>query len=63
MLSSVDPESGYGLLSCYHAFPDIIFSVCQTIVFKFLEKVLGKGYCLTVSYVLNGINKLHVLLN
>lgn len=58
VLSSVHPESGYGLLPCDHAFPDIIFSV-----FKFLEKVLGKGYCLTISYVLNGTNKLHVLLN
>jgi hypothetical protein len=36
------PESGYDLLACFLAFPDIIYNMCQAIVFTLVcpEKVL-----------------------
>lgn len=45
VLSPVCPESGYVLLPCFPAFPDIIYTMCQAIVFKLVypEKSLVKG--------------------
>jgi hypothetical protein len=44
------PESGYSLLLGVCALPDIIYYVCQAIVFKLdsPEKVLGKGYSVNI---------------
>ena len=46
------PESVYGVLLCFHAFPDIIYSMCQAIVFKLVcpEKVLAKDCCINLLY-------------
>lgn len=51
---SVYPEYGYGLLPCFHTFPDIINSICQATVFKFVypEKVLGMDFSVNIYYAL-----------
>lgn len=57
VLSSLCHESGYGLLFCFHAFPAIIYSTCQAIMFKFVcpEKILGKDCSVNIDYVLTNI--------
>lgn len=61
----VYPESGYGLLPCFDAFPDIIHCLRQTIVFRLIcpEKVLlcqhlacTLWYLLTCLFFLNSSN-------
>lgn len=49
----VCPEFEYVLMPCFHTFPDIIFSLCWTAVFKLVysEKVLGKGFSVIIHYV------------
>lgn len=48
------PESEYGLLSFFCAFPDIIYRMYQTMVFKLVcpEKDLGRAALLIVSICL-----------
>lgn len=48
---------------CFPDFPDIIYSIVQTIVFKFIcpEKVVWKGCSVNIYYMLTGIY-LHVLM-
>lgn len=60
---SLYPDSGYGLLLCFHALPDIIYRMCQVLVFKLYhrEKVLGDGCSVSIWYVLTG-TYLYVLL-
>jgi hypothetical protein len=50
VLSSVYSKYDYGLLPCFCAFLDIIYYVCQTIIFKLVcsEKVLGKDCHVTI---------------
>lgn len=47
------PEPGHGLLPGFHAFPGIIYSMCQATVLKLLcpEKAAGKGCSVNIYYV------------
>ena len=54
MLSSMCLECSYVLLPCFHASPDIIYSMCQAVALPLvcLEKILGKGCPVNIYHVL-----------
>lgn len=58
MLSSVFSESGHDLLPCFNAFLDIIYTMCQAIVFKLVcpQNILEKSDSVSSWYVFTGIH-------